>query len=86
MGMKVHGACSHVLKPNKLLYVLKQASANWFEHLKKVLESNLSGQNFTQSKVDPCVFYCCDCIILCYIDDCVLVSRYTKKMILLSSL
>ena len=80
MGMKFNGAYRHSLKPNKSRYGLKQASTNWFEHLKNGLKSNLSGQNFTQSKVDPCAFYRRDCIVLCYVDDCVLVSRNTKKI------
>ena len=80
MGMKVHGACRHVPKPNKSLYGLKQASANWFDHIKKGLKSKISGQNFTQSRVYPCVFYRRYWIILCYVDDWVLVSRDTKTI------
>lgn len=50
-------------------------SDNWFEHLKLGLERALPGRCFAQSSVDPCVFYRPDCILLCYVDDCVLVSK-----------
>ena len=80
MGMKVHRACRHTLKLNKSLYVLKQASANWFEHRNKGLESKFSGWHFTQLKVDPYVFYRHDCIVLCYVDESVLVSRDKKQL------
>ena len=42
----------YVLKLNKSLYGLKQASANWYEMLTK----GLIDQGFKQFKVDPCVF------------------------------
>ena len=45
-----------------------------------MLKPICTGQHFTQSKVHPCVFYRRDCINLCYVDDCVLLSRDKKKI------
>ena len=59
---------------------MKQASTNWFEHLKKGLKPNMYGQNSTQSKVDSYVFYPHGYIVLCYVDDCVLLSIDTKTI------
>ena len=58
----------YVLKLNKNLYGLKQAAYNWFEWLKKGLES----RGFVQSKIDPCVFYKNKSILLVYVDDCII--------------
>ena len=73
-GMKLsgeHHRSMYVLKLNKSLYGLKQASANWYEMLAK----GLKDRNFEPSKVDPCVFIGKDSIILCYVDDCIVISR-----------
>ena len=45
----------YVLKLNRSLYGLKQGSYNWFEKLRK----GLLDRQFSQSKVDPCVFMRC---------------------------
>ena len=41
-----------ILKLNKSLYGLKQASLSWFEHLKTHLEQ----QGFVSSSADQCLF------------------------------
>ena len=61
----------YVLKLNRSLYGLKQASANWYEMLSK----GLKDRKFEPSKVDPCVFIGKNSIILCYVDDCIVISR-----------
>ena len=58
----------HKLKLIKNLHGLKDARANWFEHLKKGLKE----RNFEQSKVDPCLFHKKDLILVIYIDDCIM--------------
>ena len=58
----------YVLKLVKNLYGLKDAGKTWFEHLKKGLE----GLGFKSSEVDPCIFYKQGCVILVYVDDCLI--------------
>ena len=60
----------YVLKLEKNLYGTKQAAANWFKMLKEGLEK----QKFKPSNVDPCLFITHDCIIICYVDDCLIFS------------
>ena len=71
IGMEVEGEYRYVLKLNKSLCGLKQASLNWFDHLIKVLEA----RDYVQSRVYPCVFLRADSIVLCYIDDCIIISK-----------
>ena len=72
-----------VLKVVTNLYGLKNASLNWFEKLKQGLEN----RNFRQSKIDSCVFIRDNCVILVYVDDCIIISpnsevidRFVKSM------
>ena len=65
------GKESHVLKLNKNLYGLKQASHNWFV----MLSNGLKDRGFTPSEMDPCVFYKEDMIVLVYVDDMIAVAR-----------
>ena len=60
----------YVLKLVKNLYGLKDAGKTWFEHLKQGLES----LGFTSSSIDPCIFYKKGCVILVYVDDCLIFS------------
>ena len=60
-----------VIKLNKSLYGIKQASANWFDILKTSLERG----GYHQSQVDSCVFYRKYSVILTYVDNCVIVSH-----------
>ena len=68
-----------VIKLNKYLYELKQASANCFDTLKTSLEN----RGYHQYQVDPSVFYIKDSVILTYVDNWVMVSN---KQYALSSL
>jgi len=61
----------YVLKLNKSLYGLKQAGFNWFEKLRE----GLITRDFIQSQVDKCVFFRKDCIILTYVDDCIILGK-----------
>ena len=62
---------SYVLKLNKSLYGLKQASFNWYEKLKTGLED----RGFTSSKIDPCMYFKMGMIVLTYVDDCIIVGN-----------
>ena len=61
----------YVLRLNKSLYGLKQAGHNWFEKLRTGLED----RGFVQSKIDKCVFLREGCIVLTYVDDCVILGE-----------
>ncbi len=61
----------YILKLEKSLYGLKQASANWYEMLKKALK--LWG--FLESVSDSCVFIKKDIIVLVCVDNCIIVSK-----------
>ena len=73
-GFTIDGSRRKVLKLEKNLYGLKQAAYNWYEFLKQGLER----RNFRQSETDNCVFYRNDCIVLTYVDDCVIFSKSKK--------
>ncbi len=61
---------SYVLKLNKSLYRLKQTGYNWFAKL----SNGLQDRGFVQSSIDPCVFFNHKCIILTYVDDCIIIG------------
>ena len=67
---------SHKLKLLQNLYGLKDAGATWYEHLKK----GLFARGFTQSKVDPCLFFRKNLILVIYVDDCILMSPDSKEI------
>jgi hypothetical protein len=60
----------YILRLNKSLYGLKQAGYNWFAKLSNGLED----RGFVPSSVDPCVFFGKGCIVLTYVDDCIIVA------------
>jgi hypothetical protein len=59
-----------VLKLNKSLYELKQAGYSWFEKLWR----GFIVRDFIQSQADKCVFFWEDCIVLTYVDDCIILG------------
>ena len=61
---------TYVIELKSSLYGLKQASANWYDYLKTGLEQ----RGFKESKTDSCVFMKKGMVILCYVDDCILIS------------
>jgi len=65
-----------VLKLNRSLYGLKQASFNWYEKLK----SGLMDRGFTPSEIDPCLYLKKGMIVLTYVDDCIIVGHSMKDI------
>ena len=60
----------YLLKLKRNLYGLKQASHNWFNHLKEGLEH----RGLRPSEVDPCLYLKNGLAVLTYVDDCILIS------------
>ncbi len=61
---------SYVLRLNKSLYGLKQAGYIWFAKL----SDGLQDCGFVQSSIDPCVFFNHNCIVLTYVDNCIIIG------------
>ena len=70
MGLDVNRR-EWILKLNKSLYGIKQASAFLFV----LLKTDLERRGYHQYQVDPCVFYINDSFILSSVDDFVIVSH-----------
>jgi hypothetical protein len=64
----------YILKLNKSLYGLKQASLNWFKKLKQ----GLIVRGFHPSAINPCLYIKKGLIIITYVDDCIIVSNSMK--------
>jgi hypothetical protein len=60
----------YVLRLNKSLYGLKQAGYKWFVKL----SNGLQDCGFVQRNIDPCIFFGPGCIILTYVDDCIIIG------------
>ena len=69
LGDEANSKC-YVLKLNKILYGLKQASHNWYEKLKKALID----RGLKPSQIDPCIFMKDGMIMLVYVDDCIIIG------------
>jgi hypothetical protein len=72
----------YVLKLNKSLYGLKPAGYNWF----KKLHEGLITQDFIQNQVDKCIFFQKDCIVLTYVDNCIILGKDMTIDAVISSL
>jgi hypothetical protein len=59
---------SHFIKLLKTLYGVKQDARQWYNKLK----SGRLQLGFCVSSIDPCLFIHNDCIVLLYVDDCLL--------------
>lgn len=67
---------THCLKLLKNLYGGKNSGRLWYLHLRKGLEK----LGFEASKLDECLFYRGDTMLLVYVDDCIIVSK-TKESV-----
>ncbi len=61
----------YILKFQKNLYGLKQASFNWY----KKLRDGLKNQGFKASTVNQCLYMCNGMMILVYVDDCIIMGK-----------
>jgi len=66
-----HNNSDCVLRIKKNMYGLRQAGSNWFD----ALRSALINLGFCQSSHDPCLFIRKDCLLLVYVDDCLLFGK-----------
>ncbi len=66
----------NMLRLNKSLYGLKQAGYNWFAKL----SNGLQDRRFLQSNIDPCLFFGPGCIILTYVDDCIIIGNMSDRI------
>ena len=65
-----------ILKLKKNLYGLKQAAYNWHDMLKKGIEA----RGFKPSAIDPYVYLRKGCILLVYVDDCIIISKKNTRV------
>jgi hypothetical protein len=66
----------YALRLLKNLYGLKQAGRVWNLHLTR----QLLDLGFTQSEVDPCVFYRGNCVLLIYCDDTLMMGPSAEEL------
>ena len=57
-------------------WLFQQAGYNWFAKLC----NGLLDCGFTQSNIDACVFLGKGCIVLTYVDDCIIVGYSTERI------
>ena len=62
-----------ILEVTKSLYGDKRAPQLWYKHIKSHLESAELG--FKVAESDHCLFLRKDCILVLYVDDCILVAK-----------
>ncbi len=67
---------SYVFRLNKSLYGLKQAGYNWFTKL----SNGLHNRDFVQSSINPCIFFNHNCIVLTYVEDCIIIGDTYDQM------
>ena len=61
----------YVLRLNKSPYGIKCSRHNWFEKL----HTGLTDRHFVQIQIYKYVFYRYGCIILTYVDDCIIIEK-----------
>jgi hypothetical protein len=67
---------THIIKLLKNMYGLKQAGHNWYN----TLTDELLKTGFRQSSIDKCLFIRDNCIVIVYVDDCLLFSPHDKVL------
>jgi len=67
---------SRFIKLFRNLYGYKQAARNWFTHL----NNGLLAQGFKQYLTDSCLYLHHDCILVVYMDDCLIFAPSEKTV------
>jgi hypothetical protein len=80
IGCEVPEGGDYVCLLLKNLYGTRQAAKTWFEYLRDSLIASEAegGYGFTQSTVDPCIFYKDGVTLITWVDDCLIFSREKK--------
>jgi hypothetical protein len=60
-----------VLRVKKSLYGDRRAPNLWYMHLRRILEK----EGFFVSSTDPCLFLRDDCLVVVYVDDCIITTK-----------
>lgn len=66
----------YVLKLIRNLYGIKDAVRTWWQHL----SSSLEELGFIPSKIDPCVYMKGKTILVCYVDNCLVLSLAKEEI------
>jgi hypothetical protein len=66
----------YVLRIIKNLYGQKKAGRVWYQYLAAGLEE----MGFTKSKIDECVFYYKNCLVLIYVDDSIIMGPVKSQV------
>ena len=67
---------AYVLKLKKNLYGRRQSAESWFDMLKTELED----EGLKLNKIYPCTFVRNNYIVICYVDDCCILSKYKETL------
>jgi len=67
---------THYLRLKRNLYGIKQAAHNWFKHL----QDGLLNLGFAQSSMDCCLFLRHNCILILYVDDCLIFAPHSDTI------
>ena len=71
--------CLYIIKLNKSLCGLKQASHNWYEKIKQYFLY----RGFTASKIYPCIFMKYGMLLLVYVDECIILADSETRIYVL---
>ena len=66
---------NHCLRLIRNVYGACDGPRLWAQLLFKALASD----GFTQSKVDPCLWYKAECFVICFVDDCGICCKHPKE-------
>ena len=77
LGCEIPEGGDYVCLLLKNLYGTKQAAKTWFEYLRDslIMPELEGGYGFTQSTVDPCIFYKPGVTVITWVDNCLIFSQ-----------